>query len=526
MELMGLFRNRAFLFSIFSIGMLFTWNLTKAQNWPKIYSGNIHASIKEISESYDKGFYLTAFTYTFQGVNQFGWIIKIDINGNILWDKKFGIGNDRNWFGDSFLTNDQGLIISGVTTKYSAGDFDPAFIKLNVCGEAEWCKVFQSPDQNYGTGILQLSDGSYIGMLEYYGEGEAYSRISLVKMDQAGEPVWINQLAQEDTLIYNEEGAYLYLTTDNNYLVSGWAYHPASYPFWIMTDTIGEQIWDLFGDNFLGEAHQVIEMDSGIFYSTSYAIGNNGIQSPVLFKFDKYGSLIGEYYLMGDTIIMGSCVPIASLDDSTLIIGVGWKEVPFPIDEGFTEIFITDTMGILKNRRQLFEDEYSSCQNIIVSSDHKILATGTFAVTGNMDIYLWKMNTNLEDDTLYTLPLTYDSLCPYEIQSDTVDIDCGVFVNVEELPTKEEYESTIMISPNPAKDWVVLTLPDVLAGGKVELVVYDIFGREAGRRGKGNVIPFNRMISLDVLGFSPGMYVVVVVDRKGKKYTGKFVVAR
>jgi hypothetical protein len=523
--MMDVLKKVALLLLIFFGGIQFAFNYLQAQNWPIIYGDNFDGLIKEISESYDRGFYLTAFTYTFQGVNKFGWIIKTDINGNILWEKKFGYGNDRNWFSSSCLTNDDGLIISGITSKYSSGDYDPLFIKTNVCGEIEWCCVLACPDQNFGTDVIQNPDGSYIGLLTYYGEGETYARISLVKMDQTGEPLWIQRLAQEDTLINNEEGSHLYLTTDNNYLVSGWAYHPGSYPFWIMTDTTGVQIWDLFGDNFLGETHQVIEKDSGIFYSTSYAIGDNGIQSPVLFKFNKFGDLFGEYNLMGDTIVMGSCNPLASLDDSTLIIGVGWKNwPPFPIDEGFAEVFIIDTLGNLKNRRQFFDDEYNSLNNIILSSDHKILAAGNFVVDGNWDIYLWKMNTDLEDDTLYTQPLTYDSLCPYEIQSDTVDIDCGVFVKVEELPTKEEYESTIKISPNPARDWVVLTLPDVVASGSVELVVYDLFGREAGKQGSGDIVPVNRMVSLDVSAFSPGIYVAMVVDHKGRRYTGKILV--
>jgi hypothetical protein len=178
---------------------------------------------------------------------------------------------------------------------------------------------------------------------------------------------------------------------------------------------------------------------------------------------------------------------------------------------------------------------------MIRTIDNKIVAIGYFFVDGNWDIYLWKMNENLEDDTLSTQPLTYDSLCPYEIQSDTVDLDCGVFVNIDELPTKEEYESTIKIYPNPARDWVALTLPDVVAEGAVELRVYDIFGREAGERGSGEagtqggreagkqgggeMVPVNRMVLLDVSDYPAGMYIAVVYDRKGRRYTGKFVVA-
>ena len=531
---MDWFRKKLFQQSMLSIGILFLCNFTHAQYWPRIYGDDFHSLISDVNETYDRGFYFSGFIYLPYGFCRYIWIFKTDINGNILWEKKIGDYTHQYWSSSSKITSDNGLVLIGATTKYYSGNFDPIITKLNVCGEIEWCKVFQSPDQNYGLGILQLADGSYVGMLEYYGEGETYARISLVRMDQTGEPIWIQRLAQEDTLINNEDCYYLYLTTDSNYLVSGWAYHPGSYPFWILADTNGVQIWDLFWDSVYGEAHQVIEKDSGIFYSTSYASGDNGIQSPMLFKFNKDGNPIGEYNLMGDTIVRGSCHPLESLDDSTLIIGVGWKKDYFPIDDGYTELFITDTLGNLKKRRQFFNHEYATFDKIILSSDHKILAAGNFVVDGNFDIYLWKMNTDLEDDTLYTQPLTYDSLCPYEIQSDTVDLDCGVFVNIAELPTKEEYESTIKISPNPARDWVVFTLPDVVASGKVELALYDIFGREvwrrgsgeAGRRGGMGILPANRMVTLDVSAFSSGMYIAVVTDQKGRRYTGKFLVVK
>ncbi len=502
-----------------STGLLYLPNDSLAQEWPKIYGNSFDALIQDIYESYDMGFYLTAFTYNNQGVNKYGWIIKTDINGNILWDKKYGAGNYGNWFSGSYLTSDNGLVISGITNKYSAGDFDPLFIKTNVCGEIEWCKVLVCPDQNYGTDVLQISDGSYIGLLTYYGVGENYARLNLIKMDQYGEPVWIERLAQEDPLIDNEEGNYLYLTTDNNYLISGEAYHPSYQPFWIMTDTNGIQIWDLFWDGGYGEAHQVIEKDSGIFYSTSYAIGENGIQSPVLFKFNKYGSLIDDYYLMGDSIEMGSCSPLEFLNDSTLIIGVVWKKVYYPLSDGFAEVFLTDTMGNLLKRRLLLT-KYHSLASIILSSDQKILVSGNFVVDGNWDIYLWKMNSDLEDDTLYTQPLTYDSLCSYQILSDTVDLDCSLFVNIDEIPTKEQFESTIKISPNPANDWITLSFPDNISSGITELAIYNIFGQEVFKK---EVIPVNRMVSLNLSFLSPGLYLSITKDPHKKIMTGKFI---
>jgi hypothetical protein len=515
-------RKIFFLLPFFCLtGLLYLPNVSFAQNWPIIYGDDFHALIKNLSETYDKGFYLTAFTYDNQGVNKYGWIIKTDINGNILWDKKFGVGNERNWFSDSFLTTDHGLIISGVTTKYSAGDFDPIFFKLDICGEIEWCKVFQSPDQNYGTGIIQLADGSYIGMLQYYGEGETYARINLVKMDQSGEPVWIQRQSQEDTLIYNEEGASLNLTSTGNYLISGSCNHPGWRPYFILTDTLGLQIWDIIWSSEYGTVWQTIEQKPGIFYSIGFKIppGHNNL--PAVYKFDQNGLEITDFLIVGDTISRGGGGSIININDSTLLTGIVWGSNNS--QEIFSsEVIKTDTLGTLIKRRLLLLDDQAPT-SMLLTSDNKILVSGTYFMDGNLDIYLWKMNAELEDDTLYTQPLTYDSLCPYQILSDTVDLDCSLFVNINEIPTKEEYESTIKISPNPARDWITLSMPDNISSGNIEIAIYNIFGQEILKTG---VILQNRTASLNVSNLPSGFYLAVCKDLKRQVFKGKFVVVR
>jgi hypothetical protein len=47
---------------------------------------------------------------------------------------------------------------------------------------------------------------------------------------------------------------------------------------------------------------------------------------------------------------------------------------------------------------------------------------------------------------------------------------------------------------------------------------------ETGRQGA--VEPMNRMVLLDIGNYSSGMHIAVAYDRKGRRYTGKFVVAR
>jgi hypothetical protein len=98
-----------------------------------------------------------------------------------------------------------------------------------------------------------------------------------------------------------------------------------------------------------------------------------------------------------------------------------------------------------------------------------------------------------------------------------------LFVNIDEIPTKEEYESTIKISPNPATVWISLSFPDNLAKGKVELSFYDLFGRQVLSR---KIYPEYRMVSLNVSALPSGIYLAVAYDSQNQVMKGKFFISR
>jgi hypothetical protein len=518
------------LFTLFAFFTVFIFQNIEGQEWPKIYGDNIHAYINKIIEDYDEGLLLCGSVLSNPNTFKYAWIIKTDINGNVIWDKKFHKGTSQFYLNSSCKTFDEGMVMCGASASIDS-QFDPVFFNLNVCSESQWCTILYSSGYNIAEDIISVSDG-YIGLLAYFGEGQQYSRSSLVKMNLAGEPLWIQNLAQNDTLINDDEIDKLYLTNDQNYVVSGQCFHPGLQPVWIKTDTSGLQIWDLFWPGGLGTAYQLAEADYGIFFSAGSFAEPGMYFYPTIYQFDNEGNPINKKYILSDTINGGEARSVCSYTDNNILAGVIWGTNTNRVSYK-SEIFLLDTAGNILDRKLLL-NETRPPTYISKTNDDKILVTGCYVVDSNWDIYLWKLNADLEIDTLYTQPLTYDSLCPYEIQSDTVDLDCGVFVNIDEVPTKEEYESTIKIYPNPAREWAVLTLPDVVAEGKVELVVYDIFGREVGTGGQGDretrrpgeYLPANRMLLLDVASYPAGMYVAVAVDRKGRRYTGKFVVAK
>ncbi len=504
-----------------TIALIIVLHDLSGQTWPKIFGDNIRALGYEIDENYDKGYLICASTLQDASHFQFGWLIKSDINGNILWDKKFGDPSVENFFIDFDKTSDNGMVVCGATAKEDIWR-DPLFIKLNSCGEIEWCKIFLSPHDNTAPGVISLPDGSFIGMLQYYGGNAEEIRISLVKMDENGEPIWIRHLANEDSTLSNEEPTYLNLTPDADYLVSGYCFSPNLKPLFIKTDTSGEQLWDIRWPNgYEGAANRSVFASNGCVY-TATGLSFPGLPKiPHMLKFNLNGEVIAQFPLMGDTIERGGAKSLLLVNDTTMYVGLTWTNDP-TYNEGYCDILKTDTNGLLKTQRRLLDDNHPPT-SIIRSFDNKILVLGYYYVDGNWDIYMWKMNENLEDDSLYNQPITYDSLCPYQIASDTVDLDCGLFVNIDDIPTKEVYELTIKISPNPAIDWVVLTLPENIPNTKVELAVYNILGQRVIQM---VTVPVDRHITLDLTSLSQGIYIIFVKDLSDKIIRGKLIVER
>jgi len=284
------------------------WGLSgTAQDWPKIYGTYKDEYGKKIIECYDKGYFICGSILKNAEQFRFGWLIKTDINGNLIWDKKFGNYQVENFFTDFDKTNDQGLILCGATAQEDYWR-DPLFVKLNPCSEIEWCNIFLSVNMNYATGVIQLPDGQFLGMLTYYGGDYQHIRISLVKMDESGRPIWIKNLAQQDT-VANEEGRYLDLTPDGNYLVSGSCFKPSLKPYFIKTDTAGDELWNLdWPVGFGGYAGRSYFTTNGMIYNASSIQFQNPYipKVPFLLKFNENGQAIGQYPLMdADTVARG-----------------------------------------------------------------------------------------------------------------------------------------------------------------------------------------------------------------------------
>ena len=361
-------------------------------------------------------------------------------------------------------------------------------------------------------------------MLKYYGGDYEHLRISLVKLNSEGHPLWIQHLAQEDSLIRNEEGDDLKVTSNGDYLVTGTCPYNGEKPYWIMTDTTGQQIWDVKWDlpgSGPGPAWETFESNNNMLYSCGGMVKPSGKNFPVLFKLDLEGNQLYHSYLLGDTITGGGAESLCIYNDTTLLTGILWRNTP-GFDYGYSAILKIDTLGNLLGYRMLI-DKYYGPENIIKTHDDKILVAESYYRNGLIRIYLFKLNSNLEDDSIYTRPYTYDSLCDHQIVSDTTDLDCWLHVSIDDIPLKEDYDRTLEIWPNPAKEQVNIKYQLNESGYQKETVleIFDVYGKKV----EEYVFPEQQsQISINTSSFQQGIYIAVVKRSNQIFGIGRFVV--
>ncbi len=149
--------------------LLASWlvNFAQQDDWVRIYGDDINNAALQIIETYDGGYIIGGHTLPHSGgFIKDGFLIKTDINGEILWQKIIGGGADDRIDGNYVQqTYDGGYILLSGTSNYGY-TYDVFIMKLNKCGEKEWSKVFFDNDEDqYPLGIVQMPDSSYLMML-------------------------------------------------------------------------------------------------------------------------------------------------------------------------------------------------------------------------------------------------------------------------------------------------------------------------------------------------------------------------
>jgi PKD repeat protein len=240
--------------------------------WDKRFGGDQNDELSYIENSTDGGYILGGrcgsdagadVSQASRGLTDY-WLVKIDIFGNKIWDKRFG-GDASDVFLALDITSDGGYVLGGYTQSRVSGDVsessrdtavvDPTYmgdiwiVKTNSNGILQWDKRYGGDQKEDAFGyIKQLMDGGYIFASASYSGASGdktennlgMEQSWLVKLDSSGNKKW-------DKTIYTngeDEFAYPLEVNDSCYVIGNWSYGDSAgyksdpsrggYDYWIV----------------------------------------------------------------------------------------------------------------------------------------------------------------------------------------------------------------------------------------------------------------------------------------------------
>ncbi|RCX20655.1 hypothetical protein DFP94_103387 [Fontibacillus phaseoli] len=237
------------------------------------------------------------------------YVVKVNENGGITWEKKLLIGADSGKAGGSaynaIQTRDGGYLVSGAVTDYSGKPLRVPFLaKLDSQGTLEWEKNYDtlSPSTDlYGESIAESTDGGFV-ITGFSANSYALASAYVLKVDGTGNEVWFKTFRFGDdnqyfnALIASPDGGYVAVGTIESMLSSE---QDASVI--VKLNDLGEVEWEkrqpLPGSN--RSAHSVQLSPDGAYLVNGMQQQGNEQQAYVT-KIDAEGeTLWGKTYNLG-----------------------------------------------------------------------------------------------------------------------------------------------------------------------------------------------------------------------------------
>lgn len=156
--------------------------------WQKAYGGPGNDTGSEIRTTSDGGFIVGGQTESFGAGGTDFWVLKLDPDGNVQWQKTFG-GASFDQVNSVRMTSDEGFIVAGATDSFGAGFNDIWILKLDPTGNIQWQKTYGGSASERAE-IRTTSDGGFIVAGQTASFGAGLLDFWVFKLNSAGNIQW------------------------------------------------------------------------------------------------------------------------------------------------------------------------------------------------------------------------------------------------------------------------------------------------------------------------------------------------
>lgn len=154
------------------------------EQWNKTFGGIFVDGVNSIVQTFDGNYVIAGYKESSTRSTDI-WVIKLDRDGNILWEKTYG-GQKNELASAIAQTSDGGYIVAGDTYSIGAGGLDAWLIKLDSDGNKQWDKTYGGEGEDFSWSIVQSTDGTYAiaGYTTSYSNGSADAWIFKIDSDK------------------------------------------------------------------------------------------------------------------------------------------------------------------------------------------------------------------------------------------------------------------------------------------------------------------------------------------------------
>lgn len=281
--------------------------------WSKVYGLLGREYPYGIYETADNGFVVVGHRrlqegdeLDYDGTYHDSWILKLNSDGNLLWEKTFGARGYEIAHAVQ-QTKDGGYIVAGIATSYGLGSIESGLLlgeakknawvmKLDQKGDSVWEYVYGGVEEEGANAVQETSDGHFIvAGYESSTNGNGDYNFLVLKLNASGQELWHKTYGGA----YPEMAYAIRETTDGNYAMAGetWSFGNGNTDaFVVKTDPNGNELWSTtFGGEKFERAHGLREMPDGSMvvagYTNSYGAGGN---DGLVLKLDTSGNILWQ----------------------------------------------------------------------------------------------------------------------------------------------------------------------------------------------------------------------------------------
>jgi gliding motility-associated-like protein len=266
--------------------------------WQKSYGGSDSDAGAYIIQTPDGGFILAGsagsrdcnITGNHGGLDY--WILRLDTKGEVLWQKMYG-GSLEDYVRAITLTNDGGYYVAGQTQSNDGdvsgnhGLLDFWIIKINANGNLLWQKTLGGSDYDNARGIQATPDGGCVAV------GNTYSTNGNVTGNHGAGDYWVTRLDPQGNLQWQKTlggsmtdiAACIQLAPNDGFIVSGFSNSfdgdvsggHGGYDAWIVRlNNAGNIIWQRSYGGSQNETANDIRNTGDGFVFTGMSASNDG----------------------------------------------------------------------------------------------------------------------------------------------------------------------------------------------------------------------------------------------------------